>query len=75
MRNAFASEQTRILTIDLYKRQLKKEGVTQEKIYELIDQSDAMARDNITQRSPKFKGLLVQWETDFATQGKEAPLN
>jgi hypothetical protein len=34
-----------------------------------------MARDNITQRSPKFKGMLVQWEADFAKQGKEAAVN
>jgi hypothetical protein len=59
MRNAFASEQTRILTTDLYKRHLQKEGVTKEKFYELLDASDAMATKNITERSPKFKGLLA----------------
>jgi hypothetical protein len=75
MRNAFASEQTRILTTDLYKRQLQKEGVTKEKFYQLMDASDVMATKNITQRSPKFKGLLVQWEADFAKQGKEAAVN
>jgi hypothetical protein len=75
MRNAFASEQTRILTADLYKRQLRKEGVTKEKFYELMDASDAMATENITKRSPKFTGLLVQWEADFAKQGKEAAVN
>src|SRR5687768_13784181 len=46
MRNAFASEQTRILTIDLYKRQLQKEGISREKFYELLDKSDEMARKN-----------------------------
>jgi hypothetical protein len=75
LRNAFASEQTRILTTDLYKRQLQKEGVTKEKFYQLMDASDVMATKNITQRSPKFKGLLVQWEADFAKQGKEAAVN
>ena len=75
MRNAFASEQTKILTTDLYKRQLNKEGVSQEKFYELLDQSDALARKNITQKSPKFKGMLVQWEADYAQQRKEAPVN
>jgi hypothetical protein len=75
MRNAFASEHTRIITADLYKRHLQKEGVTKEKFYELMDASDAMATKNITQRSPKFKGLLVQWEADFANQGKEAAVN
>jgi hypothetical protein len=64
MRNAFASEQTRIITIDLYKRQLQKEGVSREKFYELLDKSDAMARKNITQKSPKFKGMLADWEAD-----------
>jgi hypothetical protein len=75
MRNAFASEQTRILTTDFYKRQLQKEGVTKEKFYELMDASDEMATKNITQRSPKFTGMLVQWEADYAKQRKEAPIN
>jgi DNA-binding transcriptional MerR regulator len=75
MPNAFASEQTRILTIDLHKRQLQKEGVAQEKIYELIDKSDEMAQKNITHRSPKFKGLLLQWEADYTQQRQEAAVN
>jgi hypothetical protein len=75
MRNAFASEQTRIITTDLYKRQLQKEGVTKEKFYELMDASDEMARKNITQKSPKFKSILVQWEADYTQQRQEAAIN
>jgi hypothetical protein len=75
MRNAFASEQTRILTTDLYKRQLQKEGVTKEKFYELMDASDAMARKNITQKSPKFQGILAEWETVYTEKRQEAAVN
>jgi hypothetical protein len=75
MRNAFASEQTRILTTDLYKRQLKHEGVSQEKFYELMDKSDAMARKNITQKSPKFQGILAEWETVYTQKRQEAAVN
>ncbi len=75
MRNAFASEQTRILTIDLYKRQLQKEGVSREKFYELLDKSDEMARKNITQKSPKFKGMLADWEEVYTQKRQEATVN
>jgi hypothetical protein len=75
MRNAFASEHTRILTIDLYKRQLQKEGVSQEKFYELLDKSDEMARHNITKKSPKFTGMLAAWETGSTEQQKEDVIN
>jgi hypothetical protein len=75
MRNAFSSEQTRILTTDLYKRQLKKEGVSEEKFYELMDQSDAMARKNITQKSPKFKRILAEWNDIYAAKQTEGVVN
>jgi hypothetical protein len=75
MRNAFASEQTRIITIDLYKRQLQKEGVSREKFYELLDKSDEMARKNITQKSPKFKGMLADWENDNTEKRREDVFN
>jgi hypothetical protein len=75
MRNAFASEQTRIITIDLYKRQLQKEGVSREKFYELLDKSDEMARKNITQKSPKFTGMLADWEADNTEKRREDVFN
>jgi hypothetical protein len=75
MRNAFASEHTRILTTDLYKRQLQKEGVTREQFYELLDKSDEMARDNITKKSPKFTGMLAEWEAGSTEQQKEDVIN
>jgi hypothetical protein len=71
MRNAFSSEHTRILTTDLYKRQLQKEGMSLDKIYELLDKSDEMARQNITKKSPKFNGMLAAWETGSTEQHKE----
>jgi hypothetical protein len=75
MRNAFASEQTRILTTDIYKRQLQKEGISPEKFYELLDKSDNMARDNITKKSPKFTGILADWEAGSAEERKEEVIN
>jgi hypothetical protein len=75
MRNAFASEQTRIITTDLYKRQLQKEGVTREKFYELLDKSDAMAHKNITQKSPKFTGMLADWEATTTEKSQEEVMN
>jgi hypothetical protein len=71
LKTAVASEQTRILMTDVYKRKLSAEGVTTERFYELLDQSDDMAYANIKERSPKFKALLKSWETPSA--GKEAP--
>jgi hypothetical protein len=75
MRNAFASEQTRIITTDLYKRQLQKEGVTREKFYELLDKSDAMAHKNITQKSPKFTGMLADWEATTTEKSQEEDIH
>jgi hypothetical protein len=75
LKNACVSEQTRILTIDLYKRQLKQEGVSQEKFYQLLDNSDEMALNNILNRSPKFTAMLAQWEAAKAGKRKEATAN
>ncbi len=75
MRNAFSSEHTRIITTNLYKRQLRKEGVTQEKFDELMDKTDEMARDNITKKSPKFKGMLAEWEAVYTAKRQEPTVN
>jgi hypothetical protein len=61
MRNAIAAEQTRILTADLYKRQLQKEGVSQEKIQEKLDTAYDMARSNVLKKTPQLKTLLDEW--------------
>ena len=63
MRNAIAAEQTRILTTDLYKRQLQKEGVQLKEINQKLDDAYTMARDNILRkaRTPQLKNLLAAW--------------
>jgi hypothetical protein len=76
IKNARASEQTRILMTDVYKRILKADGVPQEQFYEYLDQSDAMAHQNIMERSPKFNALVNERDApDTATKmaDKEAP--
>jgi hypothetical protein len=63
MRNAIASEQTRILTTDLYKRQLLKEGVPLKAINKKLDDAYNMARANVLRKtkSPQLKNLLAAW--------------
>ena len=63
MRNAIASEQTRILTTDLYKRQLLKEGMPLKEINKKLDDAYNMARTNVLRKtkSPQLKNLLAQW--------------
>jgi hypothetical protein len=61
MRNAIAAEQTRILITDLYKRQLEKEGITQKKIEEKVDQAYNLARSNVLKKSPQLASLLDAW--------------
>jgi hypothetical protein len=61
MRNAIAAEQTRILTTDLYKRQLQKEGISQEQIEQKVDQAYTLARSNVLKKSPQLAGLLDAW--------------
>ena len=60
MRNAIAAEQTRIMTTDLYKRQLQKEGRTFKEINKKLDDIYNMARTNILRKtkSPQLKNLL-----------------
>jgi hypothetical protein len=63
MRNAIAAEQTRILTTDLYKRQLQKEGVPLKEINKKLDDASNMARTNILRKTktPQLKNLLDAW--------------
>jgi hypothetical protein len=63
MRNAIASEQTRILTTDLYKRQLAKEGVPPKEINAKLDNAYNMARTNVLRKAktPQLKSLLAEW--------------
>ncbi len=76
IKNARASEQTRIVMANVYKRLLKADGVTQQRFYEILDQIDIMADNNIKQRSPKFSMLVKEWDgpgTARQPAGKEEP--
>jgi hypothetical protein len=62
IKNAIAAEQTRILTTDLYKRQLLKEGVPLKEINKKLDAAYHMARANVLNtRTPKFKTLVAAY--------------
>ena len=73
MRNAIAAEQTRILTTDLYKRQLRKEGVSMQKINQKLDDAYEMAKKNILRKtkSPQLRNLLAEWWR--ATEEQDSP--
>jgi hypothetical protein len=62
IKNARASEQTRIVMANVYKRILKADGVTPQRFYEILDEIDEMADNNIKQRSPKFSRLVNEWD-------------
>jgi hypothetical protein len=76
MRNAIAAEQTRILTADLYKRQLQKEGVPLKKINQKLDDAYTMARTNILRKTktPQLRNLLDEWwrSTEEQAESREA---
>jgi hypothetical protein len=67
MRNAIAAEQTRILTTDVYKRQLLKEGISQKQIEEKVDQAYTLARSNVLKKTPQLTALLDAWWRDSDT--------
>jgi hypothetical protein len=76
MRNAIAAEQTRILITDLYKRQLKKEGMSLKEVNQKLDDAYDMAKKNILRKTktPQLKNLLAAWwrSIDEQTEGREA---
>jgi hypothetical protein len=63
MCNAIAAEQTRILTTDLYKRMLLKEGIPLKEINKKLDNAYTMARNNILRKAktPQLKNLFDAW--------------
>jgi len=62
IKNAIASEQTRILIADLYKRLLLKEGIPLKAINAKLDNAYTLARANVLNtKTPKFRALLTQW--------------
>jgi len=74
MRNAIAAEQTRILITDLYKRQLRKEGMPLKEINKKLDDTYNMARDNILRKTktPQLKNLFDAWwsSTEDVIEGR-----
>ena len=63
IKNAIAAEQTRILTADLYKRMLLKEGIPLKEINAKLDAAYNLARVNVLKtKTPKFKALLAEWK-------------
>jgi hypothetical protein len=67
IKNAIAAEQTRILTADLYKRMLLKEGIPLKEINAKMDAAYNLARANIFKtKTPKFKALLAEWKRIYA---------
>jgi hypothetical protein len=75
IKNATASEHTRIIATDVYKRILKAEGISTQRFYEIIDEADQMARNNIKARSPKLSAQVNDWQAPHAATapaGKEA---
>jgi hypothetical protein len=63
IKNAIAAEQTRILTADLYKRMLLKEGIPLKEINAKMDAAYNLARANIFKtKTPKFKALVAEWK-------------
>jgi hypothetical protein len=78
MRNAIAAEQTRILTTDLYKRQLLKEEMPLKEINKKLDDAHNMARTNVLRKTktPLLKNLLAEWwrlTEDWASDRQDLP--
>jgi len=62
IKNAIASEQTRILITDLYKRALQKEGVPLKEINRRMDAANDLAHTNVLNtKTPRFKNLVREW--------------
>jgi hypothetical protein len=75
IKNAIAAEQTRILTADLYKRLLLKEGVSLKEINKKLDTAYHLARANVLRKtkSPQLKNLLAEWwrSTEDQAEGRQ----
>ena len=53
------------MTIDLYKRQLAKDGLSPTKIAEKLDESKQSARKTVLTMTPQLKKLIAEWEALF----------
>ena len=64
IRNAIASEQTRSIVTDLYKRLLAKEGLSQEQIAVKMRKHYKQARVNVFKKTPQLQSMLAEyWQT------------
>jgi len=71
IKNAIAAEQTRILTADLYKRLLLKEGIPLKEINKKLDAAYHLARANVLNtKTPQFKNLLREWRRNNGEQAE-----
>ena len=61
IKNAIAAEQTRSIVIDLYKRLLAKEGLSQEQIGEKLRKHYRQARVTIFKKTPQYKAMLAEY--------------
>jgi hypothetical protein len=61
IRNAIASEQTRMIVTDLYKRLLAKEGLSQEQIAAKFRKAYKQARVNIFKKTPQLQSMLAEY--------------
>jgi cysteinyl-tRNA synthetase len=65
-------EQGRILITNILERVLRRDGVPVQRIHNLVDQSDKLARRNIIQKTPKLRSLIEEWEASLTeAEGKE----
>jgi len=72
MRNAIAAERTRILITDLYKRQLRQQGISQEQTQKKVDDAYTLARSNVLKKTPQLTALLdAWWQESEASEGGE----
>jgi hypothetical protein len=61
IRNAIASEQTRSIVTDLYKRLLAKEGLSQEQIGAKMRKHYQQARVNVFKLTPQVKSMIAEY--------------
>jgi hypothetical protein len=78
IRNAIASEQTRMIVADLYQRLLAREGLSQEQIKLKLRKQYTQARINIFKITPQMTAMLAEYwqriddQADRQATGEEA---
>ena len=72
IKNAIAAEQTRSIVIDLYKRLLAKEGLSQEQIGKKLRKHYRQARVTIFKKTPQYKAMLAEYWGTWGTTEEQA---